>query len=138
MLRAFLKSITYFAVFVAWVVFSNHCILSDAFAVQSTHQNHHCHDEQGSKKSSHHDSCKDNGCCQPALQSAVDSSQLAQNICFTPALNPVLRQGFEYSYHSTNSFGSVAKATGPPSRSQIHLLGLSLSPNAPPFSLANR
>ena len=143
MQRFFKKTITYLAVFAAWFVFTNHCILADAAASPASNKSHHCHDENSdsSKKdsshhSSHHSQCNDSGCCQPALQSATVLSQTGLKLTFAQPFFPTFNFIFDTFSGSVENVGILSEATGPPTRSEIYLLGLSLAPNAPPASLS--
>lgn len=137
-MRHGIKAITHLAIVIAWFVFANHCILADAFAApqKSGHQHSHCHGEDGTKGKTqgHHSKCKDNGCCQPALQASFNSGSLSlAPVQYAPVLS-FHDLTVSISHISNEVLGSTFEATGPPARSEIHLLGLSLAPNAPPYS----
>lgn len=68
-----------------WFLWTNHCIVSDAFAlVESSREHSPCHsdsDEESRttdpKKQSHHEECQKNGCCQVFLTAkTVDGPSL--------------------------------------------------------------
>ena len=139
MQQFFKNTVTYLAVFAAWFVFTNHCILADALVSSAPHKTHHCHDESDStkKSSSGHSLCNDSGCCQPALQSSTNLSQAGPILAFALPFIPSLNYIFETFPSSVKNVGIVSEAAGPRTRSEIHLLGLSLAPNAPPFPLTS-
>lgn len=119
----------------AWGVWANHCIVSDALANSGSPKAHtHCHGEGDEQKSSsHHEKCQDKGCCQPGLQSSQSQSLAAVPLIVIAFHIPFFTVPDFYSF--TDNVNSYSQATGPPGRISLLLNSLSLAPNAPPTSI---
>lgn len=139
-MRNWLKYFNCIAMMVAWLVFANHCIITEAVASppSQTEKSHHCHghSDDDSKKDSHksgHSGCKDEGCCQPALQSSGGS---AQSILPQYAALPVILSQFLLTSYLVPLAEPVPvfAGTGPPGAYDLLISTLSQAPNAPPFT----
>jgi hypothetical protein len=117
---------------IAWGVWANHCIVSDAFA--SSGQSSHCHHEDSGhhKTGDHHSGCKDKGCCDPALQSSANNGLGAPTLLVTSPAVPSLAA--PQILISSEKIAAPFQATGPPKNFTHLLITLAIAPNAPPAS----
>ncbi|MBN8548238.1 MAG: hypothetical protein J0M12_02860 [Deltaproteobacteria bacterium] len=121
----------------AILVWSNHCILGDAFASQETpsHQTSHCHGDEstdnGQDGGNHHSECKDSGCCQPAVQ-ALHSIDHPQVVLDASPINFVAHSRVVFPGAHTELVAHPP--TGPPRVLFDPVFLSSIAPNAPPFA----
>lgn len=118
-------------------VWSNHCMLSEAFASSSSNKSG-CHDKSNSKDSKNHHSrsdCSKRGCCQPWLESSVDPLLNSTIVVTTkPLIFSFTFALLNYNQFNLKTFSFVSSAD-PPMLVYKLLSTLSLAPNAPPTFL---
>lgn len=139
-MRSWFRYMNCLAMLLAWVVFANHCFITEALALPAPESNksHHCHghEEESSKSKQDpkgaHPGCKDEGCCQPALQSSsVSADAVFSYTAFVPAI---------LTHFVINSYLAplaeplpLLEGTGPPGTKDNLISTLCQAPNAPPF-----
>ena len=123
-----------------WLVASNHCFVSVAFALNpSSKSGHHCGEEKhktSDKQAPGHHSCCDSGCCQPVIKS-FDSSAGLSSIGKSLVWNPF----FPALYFAYIPFGADKISNqrfpvfnhSPPGNLDLLTLSLSSASNAPPI-----
>lgn len=126
------RIISFFLV-IALMGWANHCILHDAFASEkeTTSKSSPCHSEN-KKQESHHNKCRDTGCCQPALS----KGKLLLDIGFHTTFPVIFVSFFKNLTIDIDDFKPNSKVfheTGPPKFEAWLIKSLTLTPQAPPL-----
>jgi hypothetical protein len=133
-------------ILVAWFLYTNHCILSDAFALSqseksSTESSGCCpHSKEDNSKEqkeplNHHSKCKDSGCCQPVFKGdsslKIGAAELFQADSFFEFIGPSWTVG-ALALELKRAY--VPPINSPPLNFSTSIDSLDLAPNAPPVS----